>query len=92
MNAIKQSFALGQLLITPAARDALTPEEVSTSLRRHSQGDWGDVCPYDWQANDEALGEGARLLSVFHSAGNVKFWIISEADRAATTVLMPDDY
>lgn len=92
MNAIQPKFELGRLLITPAARDALLPEDLSAGLRRHATGDWGEVCPDDWQANDEALELGARLFSVYHATDGTKFWIITEASREATTALLPDDY
>jgi len=61
-------------------------------LSVHQAGDWGDVCDDDRQANNRALTEGTRLLSVYHSATGVKFWIITEADRSITTVLCPEDY
>jgi hypothetical protein len=88
------SFGLGQLLATPGALAALedagqTPVEF---LERHCQGDWGDVCREDWLANDAALVEGTRLLSAYRTSKGVKLWIISEADRSSTTVLLPEDY
>lgn len=92
MTTNLQHFALGRLLITPAARDALTPDEVGAALRRHAQGDWGDVPADDWKANDEALKEGTRLFSAYHGRDGTKFWIVTEANRQATTVLLPDDY
>lgn len=52
----------------------------------------GDCCPADAAANDAALCDGDRILSVYHTHDRVKFWIITEADRSATTVLLPDDY
>ena len=84
-------FPLGQMVITAAAREALSPVTVAEALQRHVSGDWGDVCPDDARENELALKEGFRLLSVYESAG-VKFWVITEADRSATTVLLPDDY
>jgi hypothetical protein len=61
-------------------------------LQRHQAGDWGDVDNHDRLANDHALKNGSRLFSVYHSADGVKFWIITEADRSLTTVLLPRDY
>ena len=52
----------------------------------------GVVCPQDKWANDRAVKGGERLLSVYHSKDGVKFWIITEWDRSATTVLLPEDY
>ncbi|MGE3109310.1 MAG: hypothetical protein AB7G11_04880 [Phycisphaerales bacterium] len=83
---------LGRLLATPQALSAIEPEDVVGAIQRHAQADWGDVCRDDWSLNDEALQEEGRLLSVYHDRNGVKFWIITEADRSATTVLLPDDY
>ena len=85
-------FPLGRLVATPNAINLLTPEDTRNALNRHRSGDWGDVCEKDRKANERALIEGTRLLSVYHSVKGVKFWIITEADRTATTVLLPEDY
>ena len=84
-------FPLGQLAITANASLRLSTEEVMTALRRHASGDWGDLCPEDAMANEAAVQEGSRLLSAY-GQGEERFWIITEADRSATTVLLPDDY
>jgi hypothetical protein len=84
-------FPLGQLAITANASARLSTEEVVTSLRRHAAGDWGDLCPEDALANDLALLHGGRLLSAY-GQGRSRFWIITEADRSITTLLMPEDY
>ena len=88
----KRTFSLGRVVGTPNALARLTSDDVLNALNRHSAGDWGDVCPEDRQANERALVEGTRLLSVYHGISGVKFWIITEADRSATTVLLPEDY
>ena len=85
-------FNLGQTVITPNAQETLHPEDVFNSLRRHASGDWGDGCPDDREENELSLKEGFRLLSVYYDRNGVKFWIITEADRSATTILMPEDY
>ena len=85
------SFPLGQMAITANASLRLSTEEVLTALRRHVSGDWGDLCPEDTLANDTALREGGRLFSAY-GQGEERFWIITEADRSVTTVLLPDDY
>jgi hypothetical protein len=64
---------------------------VHDGLKRHASGDWGDICPEDRGLNELALKDGSRLLSVY-GTGERKFWIITEADRSVTTVLMPEDY
>ncbi len=83
---------LGQTVATPAAIDALTQPDIVAALRRHASGDWGNVDAEDRTANDEALRDGTRLLSVYQSASGTTFWVITEADRSVTTVLLPDDY
>jgi len=62
------------------------------SLNRHVKGDWGDVDDEDKQSNDQALKQGTRLLSAYEAKGLPKIWIITEADRSATTILFPDEY
>lgn len=88
------SFHLGQLLATPGALAAIedagqTPAEF---VEHHRQGDWGEVCDDDRLANDQALKEGTRLLSAYRTSKGVRLWIITEADRSATTILLPDEY
>ncbi|MBN9519236.1 hypothetical protein J0H58_12060 [bacterium] len=83
---------LGQIVATPAALGVLTQPEIVAALRRHASGDWGNVDAEDRAANDDALHDGTRLLSVYQSASGTTFWVITEADRSVTTVLLPDDY
>ena len=84
-------FPLGQMAITANASLRLATEEVLTALRRHASGDWGDLCPDDTLANDIALQQGGRLLSAY-GHNQHRFWVITEADRSVTTVLLPEDY
>lgn len=84
-------FPLGQTVITATASAVLTAEGIETALRRHASGDWGDICPEDAGLNEAALEHGSRLLSVYGDAGE-RFWVITEADRSVTTVLLPEDY
>jgi hypothetical protein len=84
-------FPLGQLAVTANASLLLATEEVLTALRRHASGDWGDLCPEDTLANDAALQQGGRLFSAY-GQGETRFWVITEADRLVTTILLPDDY
>lgn len=90
--AVNPRFHPGQLMITRNAKDVLPHVEVNAAINRHLQGDWGDVCQSDWQLNEDALKQGDRLLSVYHTQDGEKFWIITESDRSATTVLLPSDY
>lgn len=85
-------FDLGTIVATSNALRQLPQYEIQRALARHRAGDWGDCCPEDAQANDAALSTGGRLLSVYHSADQIRFWLITEADRSATTVLLPADY
>jgi hypothetical protein len=84
-------FSLGVLLFTPGARDALTIDEIHDALDRHVRGDWGDVDVEDASENEFALGKYLRLFSVYTAQAG-KFWIITEADRRSTTVLLPSEY
>jgi hypothetical protein len=84
-------FATGEVVITRNASDLLTPAEIAEGLARHLAGDWGDVDPADIQSNEEALKENERLLSAY-GKGERRFWIITEWDRSATTILLPQDY
>jgi hypothetical protein len=92
MIAIQEKFALGRTVITPNALRCLHPEDVLASMLRHAAGDWGDCCQEDRDENELSLQEGLRLLSVYRDRSGTKFWIITEADRSATTVLLPEDY
>ena len=85
-------FPTGQLFITPNALQRLGLEETTNFLARHAQGDWGDVNEGDRQANEDALKDGGRLFSVYRASDGRKFWIITEADRSVTTILLVEDY
>ena len=65
---------------------------MQTALGRHAAGDWGEVCPEDRQENQLSLRKGFFLLPVYPSKAGEKFWIITEADRSVTTVLLPENY
>jgi len=85
-------FRAGQIVATPGALDALTQSDIRNSLKRHLLGDWGNVGEEDKKENELSLKEGFRLLSSYLSDGGTKFWIITEADRSSTTILLPDEY
>lgn len=85
-------FSLGQLYATPGVLTEVSTEEISPALARHAMGDWGDLSQEDIDANNLALKEGTRLFSSYRSSTRVKFWIITEWDRSATTVLLPSEY
>lgn len=94
MNTIRMpiSFSLGQTVITRNASETLDPVDVNVALLRHAARDWGRLGAEDWEQNDQALRTGCRLLSAYRDSNGVDFWIITESDRSATTVLLPEDY
>ena len=96
---------LGALTLLEEIRDAGRPYSVQVAARsddpmtlvlpyiqKHSSGDWGDVGQEDWNANDKALISGERLFSAYQLGEHGRLWIITEADRSATTILLPDEY
>ena len=96
-------FPLGQLVATPGAIEAMEPFEnpstgsghsiVQRLVDRHVTGDWGDMVDEDKAANDRALLDGSRVFSAYLLPdGETKIWVITEADRSATTLLLPSEY
>ena len=90
--ARKLSFPLGGTVMTPGAMEVLEPDELVTFVARHARGDWGEVPDGDWKENDFSVEQGYRILSVYTSRRGEKVWVITEADRSATTVLLPEEY
>ena len=87
-------FSLGQLVATP---DALAEIEASGDslvgyLNRHVTGDWGDLDEHDRKENDLGLKHDLRILSAYILSSGVRIWIITEADRSSTCVLLPEEY
>jgi hypothetical protein len=84
---------LGKVVATPGAMKLLseTGEDVFFYLARHATGDWGELCEYDRRQNQIALREGYRILSSYPVGGG-KIWVITEADKSVTTILLPEDY
>jgi hypothetical protein len=85
-------FPFGRIVATPNALNQIPNPEILNALSRHVRGDWGTLDKQDWNANEQALMHGGRLFSIYVSSQNIKFWIITENDRSATTVLLPEDY
>ncbi len=86
---------LGEVVATPGALEALEKAGVLPLrlLGRHQSGDWGDISEDDKRENELSLKEGFRLLSAYKLPGDGgKVWIITEADRSVTTVLLPEEY
>ena len=92
MEQKTRTFNLGRMVITPNALDRLNPEDVRAAVARHASCDWGDCCPEDAAENEFALDRYLRLFSVYHDRDETRFWIITEADRQVTTILLPEDY
>ena len=99
-NPRQPRFELGQIVSTPGALEACTPEQMSRCLARHLTADWGCVCAEDAETNNEALSCGFRILSAYpidpakpcEGFGKNTLWIITEADRSVTTFLLPEEY
>ena len=86
-------FELGHIVGTPGAIEAMELLNITPwhLLSRHQQGHWGDLDSEDWQHNNRALKTGERLFSAY-IIQHTKFWVITEADRSATTILLPEEY
>ena len=93
-NPLGSRFPLGQVLSTPGAllQVERAGDSPSDFLRRHQNGDWGETCHEDAQMNEDALQHGGRLFSVYRLKSGAIVWIITEADRASTTLLLPSEY
>lgn len=87
-------FPLGLIVATPGALRTLEEagQDPRALLGRHVIGDWGDLGEEDIQENELSIREGFRILSAYKLANGEKVWIITEADRSATTILRPDEY
>lgn len=83
---------LGMIVVTRGAADRLNKNDALSALARHMTGDWGDVDAEDWKENDHSLRNGYRILSSYVDRHLEKFWIITEADRSSTTILLPEEY
>ncbi|HTQ57846.1 MAG TPA: hypothetical protein VMI94_25440 [Bryobacteraceae bacterium] len=87
-------FPLGRGVATPGALQALeeSGESPGIFIKRHVSGDWGEVDEHDQQENEFSIEHGFRLLSAYTLSNGTKLWIITEADRGATTLLLPSEY
>lgn len=85
-------FSLGRVVSTRGALAALSRDDIKTALQRHAAGDWGEVPDADRKENDLSVRKGYRVFSVFRGQNDCRFWVITEADRSLTTVLLPEEY
>ena len=91
---MKALFPLGQVVATPGtlAEMEASGESLFSYLQRHLSGDWGEIDAHDRRENELSLREGFRLMSVYTLSNGIRFWIITEADRSSTCVLLPEEY
>ena len=94
MHATRPLFPLGRIVATPGALEALhnAGQDARELLARHAGGDWGTLSEDDRNENDFAVTRALRLLSAYRLSTGVAIWIITEADRSASTLLLPEDY
>jgi hypothetical protein len=93
-NRSQINLPLRRLVATSGAIEAMTRagQDAAQFLARHRSGDWGEIDAQDAAANDHAVGHGERVLSAYLLKDNTKLWIITDADRSLTTILLPDEY
>lgn len=94
IEARRPLFELGKIVATPAALKKLEEAKLTPSdlLDRHVHGDYGDLHEEDRQANERAVKDGERILSSYPIPGHVRIWIITEADRSSSCLLLPQEY
>jgi hypothetical protein len=94
VNRLLVRFPLGRVVATPGALRVL--EEANQNafefLAKHQAGDWGELCEEDIRENESSVLNGFRILSAYRTRNDVKIWVITEADRSATTLLLPEEY
>ena len=94
MNRLLPKFSLGRIVATPGALEAVQAANQNSFefIQRHQSGDWGELCEEDKRENEFSLKNGFRLLSAYRTLHDVKVWVITEADRSVTTLLLPHEY
>lgn len=87
-------FSLGQVVATPGALEAMDQYAINALdlIQRHQSGDWGNVPPGDAEENMRSIENGWRILSSYPINDDQTIWIITEADRSVTTLLLPEEY
>jgi hypothetical protein len=91
-------FSLGRIVATPGALSLISEPRLRQCLYWHQHGDWGLVCEEDAAENDKSVNAGLRILSCYAidptqlAEGDNRIWILTEADRSVTTVLLPNEY
>ena len=94
MNRLLPKFSLGRIVATPGALEAVQEANQNSFefIQRHQSGDWGELCEEDKRENEFSLKNGFRILSAYRTLHDVKVWVITEADRSVTTLLLPHEY
>lgn len=87
-------FSLGSTVATPGALQALIEagDSPAAFLARHVSGDWGEVGPEDAKENERSVKEDFRILSAYRTSKGERIWVITEADRSSTCILLPEEY
>lgn len=85
-------FGLGKLYITKGAQAKLHIPDAAQAMKRHANCDFGEISEEDWEVNMQAVEIGERILSAYTDKNGTRFWIITEADRYCTTILLPEEY
>lgn len=85
-------LSLGEIHVTPGAAAKLPPEDVADAVRRHARGDWGALDLADRELNDQRLAKGGPIASIYTASNGLKFYVLTEADRTITTVLLAEEY
>ncbi len=93
-DPVRPLFPLGRVVATVGALATIVDagQNPREFIRRHVCGDWGELDSHDQEANAEALEHGLRIFSAYRASDGTKIWVITEADRSSTTVLLPDEY
>jgi hypothetical protein len=93
-KAREARFPLGRLVATPGALAAFqrTGQPLQAFVLRHVHGDWGELDAHDRAQNDWSVDNEARILSAYKLADGTRVWVITEADRSSTCVLLPEEY
>jgi hypothetical protein len=94
MKSSSSTFSLGRVVATPGALATLEEARESALgyLARHASRDWGEIPPEDWEENEFSLKQELRILSAYTLRNGAKIWVITEADRSITTILLPEEY
>ena len=92
LQRVAVKFDIGRVVATHGVIERVEESDLFDSFLRHIGGDWGELGDQDYQANDLACEVGGRIMSRYSDRNNVSFWIITEADRSATTLLLPNEY